>query len=73
MNDKNDKAAPEAPQDENQIISERRAKLAELRSRGQAFPNDFRRGDLAGDTRASAARRTRRSSRRRSASRWRDA
>ncbi len=31
------------PQDENQIIAERRAKLAELRKRGTAFPNDFRR------------------------------
>jgi lysyl-tRNA synthetase class 2 len=37
------------PQDENQIIAERRAKLARLREQGQAFPNDFRRKDLAGD------------------------
>jgi len=37
----------EAPQDENQIIAERRAKLARLREKGNAFPNDFRRGDLA--------------------------
>ena len=29
------------PPDENQIIAERRAKLAELRARGVAFPNDF--------------------------------
>jgi len=35
--------------DENQIIAERRAKLAELRRRGIAFPNDFRREDLAAD------------------------
>src|SRR5258706_80613 len=35
------------PQDENQIIAERRAKLAELRKRGAAFPNDFRREHLA--------------------------
>src|SRR5258708_18342242 len=35
--------------DENQIIAERRAKLAELRKRGTAFPNDFRREHLAGD------------------------
>jgi lysyl-tRNA synthetase class 2 len=34
-------------QDENQIIAERRAKLTELRKRGAAFPNDFRRGHLA--------------------------
>ena len=37
------------PQDENQIIAERRGKLAKLRERGHAFPNDFRRKDLAGD------------------------
>ena len=40
-------AAPAA--DENQIIAERRAKLAALRERGIAFPNDFRRDALAGD------------------------
>ena len=40
------------PQDENQIIAERRAKLARLRERGQAFPNDFRREHLAGDLHA---------------------
>jgi lysyl-tRNA synthetase class 2 len=40
---------PEPPQDENQIIAERRAKLAKLRERGPAFPNDFRRRDLASD------------------------
>jgi lysyl-tRNA synthetase class 2 len=38
-----------APQDENQIIAERRAKLARLREAGVAFPNDFRRKDLAAD------------------------
>jgi len=35
--------------DENQIIAERRAKLAELRRRGVAFPNDFPREHLAAD------------------------
>ncbi len=35
--------------DENQIIAERRAKLSELRKRGAAFPNDFRREHLAAD------------------------
>src|SRR6266705_2956561 len=35
--------------DENQIIAERRAKLAELRKRGTAFPNDFRRENLAAE------------------------
>jgi lysyl-tRNA synthetase, class II len=44
---------PSAPAiDENQIIAERRAKLAELRGRGPAFPNDFRRTHLAGDLHA---------------------
>src|SRR4051812_18836962 len=37
------------PQDENQIIAERRAKLGRLREAGSAFPNDFRRKDLAAD------------------------
>ena len=40
------------PQDENQIIAERRAKLAALRAHGQAFPNDFRRDALAADLHA---------------------
>src|ERR1700691_3241259 len=35
--------------DENHLITERRAKLAKLRERGIAFPNDFRRNALAGD------------------------
>src|SRR5271155_1864663 len=35
--------------DENPLIAERRAKLAKLRERGNAFPNDFRRNALAGD------------------------
>ena len=41
--------SPVTPVDENQIIAERRAKLAALRAQGQAFPNDFRRDALAGD------------------------
>ena len=36
-------------QDENQIIAERRAKLAAMRVEGVAFPNDFERKDFAGD------------------------
>ena len=50
MNKKND--PPENPlqaQDENQIIAERRARLAQLRRDGPAFPNDFRREHIAGD------------------------
>src|SRR5881296_2624145 len=37
-----------APQNENQIIAERRAKLRALRERGPAYPNDFRRNAFAG-------------------------
>jgi lysyl-tRNA synthetase class 2 len=40
---------PAQPQDENQIIAERRGKLARLREGGPAFPNDFRRKHLAAD------------------------
>ena len=43
MNDQNNPPA----QDENQIVAERRAKLAHLRTLGQAYPNDFRRDALA--------------------------
>jgi len=35
--------------DENHLIAERRAKLARIRERGIAFPNDFRRDALAAD------------------------
>ena len=41
--------------DENFLIAERRAKLAALRGQGIAFPNDFRRGDYAGDLQATYA------------------
>jgi lysyl-tRNA synthetase class 2 len=44
---KNESTPP--AQDENQIIAERRAKLAALRAQGIAFPNDFDRQHLAGD------------------------
>ncbi|HUH95105.1 MAG TPA: lysine--tRNA ligase [Casimicrobiaceae bacterium] len=37
-----------APDEENRIMAERRAKLAALRERGQAYPNDFVRDALAG-------------------------
>ncbi|MCC6867819.1 MAG: lysine--tRNA ligase [Burkholderiales bacterium] len=40
------------PQDENQIIAERRGKLAALRAAGQAYPNDFRRDALAAELHA---------------------
>jgi len=35
--------------DENKLISQRREKLADLRSKGNAFPNQFRRDSLAGE------------------------
>jgi lysyl-tRNA synthetase class 2 len=41
--------------DESQIVAERRAKLAALRERGNPFPNDFRRTDLAADLHAAHA------------------
>src|SRR5262245_37892232 len=41
-----------APVDENKLIAERRAKLAQARVQGQAFPNDFRRDALAGELHA---------------------
>lgn len=45
----NDSNAPiEQPQDENQLIAERRAKLAKWRESGAAYPNDFRRENTAG-------------------------
>ena len=46
MADDTDEATRPQPS-ENQIIAERRAKLAALRGRGQAYPNDFSRNALA--------------------------
>jgi lysyl-tRNA synthetase class 2 len=40
------------PQEENQIIAERRAKLNAIRKNGVAFPNDFDRKHLAGNLHA---------------------
>ena len=42
----------EAAVDESRIIAERRAKLAALRAKGNAYPNDFRRTALAADLHA---------------------
>ncbi|MFA5493176.1 MAG: lysine--tRNA ligase [Porticoccaceae bacterium] len=43
MTDNTTPTRRDAPQDENRLIAERRAKLAELRTRpGATFPNDFR-------------------------------
>jgi lysyl-tRNA synthetase class 2 len=41
--------------DANHLVAERRAKLAALRAKGVAFPNDFRRVDHAGDLQAEYA------------------
>ena len=43
------------PVDENHLIAERRSKLAAQRANGIAFPNDFKRGDFAGDLQAEYA------------------
>jgi lysyl-tRNA synthetase class 2 len=43
------------PPDENQLIAERRNKLRAIREQGVAFPNDFRRGEYAGDLQAEYA------------------
>ena len=51
-NKNNPSESPEVAQDENQIMAERRGKLAALRAKGQAFPNDFRRDALAAELHA---------------------
>ncbi len=51
MSDQTPAEQANAP-DENKLISQRREKLAALRERGQAFPNDFRRNTLAGELHA---------------------
>jgi lysyl-tRNA synthetase class 2 len=49
----NDRPTGDTPAtDENQIVAERRAKLAALRASGNPYPNDFRRGALAADLHA---------------------
>jgi hypothetical protein len=52
MSEQNKQNAPAGSEqtpavDENHIIAERRAKLAKWRESGKAYPNDFRRKDLA--------------------------
>lgn len=47
MSEQNKPAAETSVQDENHIIAERRAKLAEWRKSGKAYPNDFRRENYA--------------------------
>jgi len=54
MNDKPDHTPQPAtaPQDENRLIAERRAKLAALREAGEAYPNDFRKDATAAELQA---------------------
>ena len=42
----------EPARDEEKLVTERREKLAALRTRGIAFPNDFRRNVMAGELHA---------------------
>jgi lysyl-tRNA synthetase class 2 len=42
----------EQVQDENKLIAQRREKLGQIRERGVAFPNDFRRNVMAGELHA---------------------
>ncbi|MDX8379008.1 MAG: lysine--tRNA ligase [Gallionella sp.] len=49
LNPQSEKSLAEQPLDDNQIIAERRNKLAAIRKAGIAYPNDFNRTDLAGD------------------------
>ncbi|MCB1665961.1 MAG: lysine--tRNA ligase [Pseudomonadales bacterium] len=45
----NAQSAAEALHDENKLIAQRREKLAAIRAKRNAFPNDFRRSNLAGE------------------------
>ncbi len=45
----NETSNPEVAQDDNKLIAERRAKLAQRREQGNPFPNDFRRDSYAQD------------------------
>ena len=44
--------AETSEQNENRLIAERREKLGQLREKGAAFPNDFRRDFIAGELHA---------------------
>jgi lysyl-tRNA synthetase, class II len=48
-----DTTSPTPPLDENKLIAERREKLAAIRARGVAFPNDFKPKDRSADLVAS--------------------
>jgi lysyl-tRNA synthetase class 2 len=47
-----DQEADDNRVDDNKLIAQRRDKLAQLRTQGNAFPNDFRRDALAGELHA---------------------
>jgi len=49
MTESEDKTAEEIAQVANEQIVQRKAKLAALRQQGEAYPNDFKREDLAAD------------------------
>lgn len=49
MSQDNNSPAAETVVDENQVFAERRSKLAAIREKGSAYPNDFVRTHLAGD------------------------
>lgn len=46
------------PHDENQLMAERRSKLAAIRAQGNPFPNQFRRSDFASGLQASYGEKT---------------
>ncbi len=48
MSEQTNTSTTAAEQDENHIIAERRAKLAEWRATGKAYPNDFERENISG-------------------------
>ena len=53
MSNEINSAQPDAQaHDENKLIAERRQKLSAIREKGNAFPNDFRRGDKSVDLQA---------------------
>ncbi|WP_039913621.1 lysine--tRNA ligase [Cellvibrio mixtus] len=53
MSNEINSAQPDAQaHDENKLIAERRQKLSTIREKGNAFPNDFRRGDKSVDLQA---------------------
>src|SRR5690625_6600572 len=52
------RAAAAADGEEHRLIAERRERLAALRQQGEAFPNDFRREDLAAELQQELGERT---------------